>query len=104
MKKTLLVLAGLAVLMAFTPSPAHARVVVGVAVGPVGIGPVVVGALVYAGPPAYVYPRPWLYGPYPYAYGPRYYGRPYWGPRVYAYGPRWYGPRYYGPRYYGYRR
>ncbi|MGA2695608.1 MAG: hypothetical protein ABSE92_06080 [Terriglobales bacterium] len=107
MKKTLLVLAGLAVLMAFTPSPAHARVVVGIGVGPVAVGPVVVGGPVYGGPaygPGYVYGRPWGYGPYPYAYAPRYYGRPYWGPRVYAYGPRYYGPRYYGPRSYGYRR
>lgn len=106
MKKTLMVLVALAAVVAFTPAPAHARVVVGVAVGPVAVGPVVVGG-VY-GPvyprPAYVYGRPWGYPPYPYAYGPRYvYARPYWGPRVYAYGPRYYGPRYYGPRY-GYRR
>jgi hypothetical protein len=77
--KTLMVLAGLAVLMAFTPSPAHARVVVVVAVGPVTVGPVVVGGPVYRGPaygPGYVYGRPWGYPPYPYAYGPRFYGRP----------------------------
>jgi len=85
MKKTLMVLLGLAMLTAFTPSQAHARVVVGVAVGPV-----VGGGPVYAGPPVYAYPRPWLYGRYVYA-------RPYWGPRYYGY-------RAYGPRYYGYRR
>ena len=87
MKKTLIfAMLGLAAMLTLaSPTQANARVVVGVAVGPV--------ALV---PHAYVYPQPY----YPWAYGPVYpahYWGPYWHPRVY-------GRVYYGPRGYRYYR
>lgn len=91
MKKTLIfAMLGLAAMLTLaSPTQASARVVVGVALGPVAVVP----HPVYH---AYVYPRPY----YPWAYGPvypaRYWG-PYWHPRVYGYrayvGPR--GYRYY---------
>jgi len=85
MKKTLIfAMLGLALTLTLaSPTQAHARVVVGVAVGPVVPHPVY---------HAYVYPRPyyrWGYGP---AYPVHYWG-PYWRLRTYGY--RVYaGPRY----------